>query len=80
MFISFQGEASECSGGLLICLSREQAAAFCKEIEKEEGYQSWIIGIVEKSDDQENKARTARIIDKPRIIEVPNKDKPDELW
>ena len=70
----FQGESSECSGGLLICLPREQAAAFCKDIEKEEGYQSWIIGIVENGD------RTARIIEKPRIIDVPSKDKPDELW
>jgi len=74
MFNLAQGESSECSGGLLICLPREQAAAFCKDIEKEEGYQSWIIGIVESGD------RSARIIDKPRIIDVPSKDKPDELW
>ena len=69
-----QGQASECSGGLLICLPREQAAAYCKDIERLEGFQSWIIGIVEKGD------RTARIIEKPRVIEVPNKDKEDELW
>jgi hydrogenase maturation factor len=62
------------SGGLLIALPREQAAAFCKDIEKQEGYQSWIIGIVEKG------VRTARIIDKPRVIEVPAKDKEGELW
>merc|ERR1719347_1664989 len=74
MFNLAQGESSECSGGLLICLPREQAAAFCKDIEKEEGYQSWIIGIVESGE------RSARIIDKPRIIDVPSKDKPDELW
>ena len=36
------------SGGLIIALPREQAAAFCKDIEKQEGYQAWIIGIVEK--------------------------------
>ena len=69
-----QGEASECSGGLLICLPREQAAAFCKDIEKEEGSQSWIVGIVESG------PRAAKVIDKPRIIEVPSKDKPDQLW
>jgi len=74
MFNLAQGEASECSGGLLICLPREQAAAFCKDIEKEEGCQSWIVGIVESG------PRAAKIIDKPRIIEVPSKDKPDELW
>jgi len=74
MFSLLQGQASECSGGLLICLPREQAAAYCKDIERLEGFQSWIIGIVEKGD------RTARIIEKPRVIEVPNKDKEDELW
>ena len=61
-------------GGLLIALPREQAAAFCKDIEKQEGYQAWIIGIVEKGN------RTARIIDKPRVIEVPAKEKEGELW
>ena len=29
-------------------VSREQAAAYCKDIQKVEGYQAWIIGIVEK--------------------------------
>ncbi|XP_055145483.1 selenide, water dikinase 1-like isoform X2 [Symphalangus syndactylus] len=55
------------SAGLLICLPREQAARFCAEIKSPkygEGHQAWIIGIVEKGN------RTARIIDKPRIIEV----------
>lgn len=62
------------SGGLLICLPREQAAAYCKDIEKQEGFQSWIIGIVEKGN------RTARIIDKPRVIDVPSKEREGELW
>merc|ERR1712008_314259 len=65
MFQLLQGHSAETSGGLLICLPREQAAAYCKDIEKQEGYQAWIIGIVEKGQ------RTARIIDKPRVIEVP---------
>ena len=60
-------------GGLLIVLPREQAAAFCKDIEKQEGYPAWIIGIVEKGN------RTARIIDKPRIIEVQSKEKDGEI-
>ena len=93
MFQLLQGHSAETSGGLLICLPREQAAAYCKvrqlryslrfddlslkffqDIEKQEGYQAWIIGIVEKGQ------RTARIIDKPRVIEVPVKDKEGELW
>ncbi|KPP75076.1 selenide, water dikinase 2-like [Scleropages formosus] len=75
-----QGTSSETSGGLLICLPREQAARFCAEMKScrlgagsqlgqeggtGEGQQAWIIGIVEKGN------RCARIIDKPRIIEVP---------
>lgn len=60
-------------GGLLVCLPREQAAKFCSEMKNLSsgaGGQgavggAWIIGIVEKGD------RHARIIDKPRIIEVP---------
>ncbi|KAJ8359497.1 hypothetical protein SKAU_G00160220 [Synaphobranchus kaupii] len=74
------GTSSETSGGLLICLPREQAARFCAEMKSSrlgqvgvagleggagEGQQAWIIGIVEKGN------RCARIIDKPRIIEVP---------
>ncbi|RUS69586.1 hypothetical protein EGW08_022652 [Elysia chlorotica] len=74
LFGLLQGTSAETSGGLLIALPREQAAAFCKDIEKQEGYQSWIIGIVEKGN------RTARIIDKPRVIEVPAKDRDGELW
>lgn len=74
MFQLLQGHSAETSGGLLICLPREQAAAYCKDIEKQEGYQAWIIGIVEKGN------RTARIIDKPRVIEVPAKEKEGELW
>ena len=69
-----QGTSAETSGGLLIALPREQAAAYCKDIQAQEGFQAWIIGIVEKGQ------RTARIIDKPRIIEVPAKDTDGELW
>uniref|UniRef100_A0A2K5SAJ7 selenide, water dikinase n=1 Tax=Cebus imitator TaxID=2715852 RepID=A0A2K5SAJ7_CEBIM len=58
-----QGTSAETSGGLLICLPREQAARFCSEIKSSkygESHQAWIVGIVEKG------TRTARIIDKPR--------------
>ncbi|MEE6505670.1 hypothetical protein FKM82_005619 [Ascaphus truei] len=66
-FSLLQGTSPETSGGLLICLPREQAARFCAEIKSPkhgEGHQAWIIGIVEKGN------RSARIIEKPRIIEV----------
>merc|ERR1712112_644501 len=74
MFQLLQGNSAETSGGLLICLPREQAAAFCKDVEKQEGYPAWIVGIVEKGQ------RTGRIIDKPRVIEVPAKEREGELW
>jgi len=60
------GKSGETSGGLLIAIGREDAAAFCKEIERvEPGCPAWIVGVVEKGDG------TARVIDRPRIIEVP---------
>ncbi|GLG98799.1 SelD_2 protein [Gryllus bimaculatus] len=74
MFQLLQGHSPEICGGLLICLPRERAHAYCKDIQKQEGYQAWIIGIVEKGN------RTARMIDKPRVIEVPEKEKDGELW
>uniref|UniRef100_A0A1B6KLY6 Selenide, water dikinase n=1 Tax=Graphocephala atropunctata TaxID=36148 RepID=A0A1B6KLY6_9HEMI len=67
-FKLLQGRSPETSGGLLICLPREQAAAYCKELKRQEGHPAWIIGIVEEGN------RTARIIEKPHIIEVPGKD------
>lgn len=67
MFKLQQGYSPETSGGLLIAFPREQAAAFCREIEKVEGHTAWIIGIVEKG------TRTARVIEKPRVIEVSTK-------
>jgi len=59
-----QGNAPEISGGLLIALPREQAAKFCAELRKQEGHQAWIVGIVEQGQ------RDAKVIDRPRIIEV----------
>ncbi|XP_038054324.1 inactive selenide, water dikinase-like protein [Patiria miniata] len=65
-FKLFQGRSPEVSGGLLIAFPREQAASYCKEIDKM-GSSAWIIGIVEKGN------RTAKVIDKPRVIEVTTK-------
>ncbi|XP_028979914.1 selenide, water dikinase 2 [Esox lucius] len=66
LFNLLGGTSSETSGGLLVCLPREQAARFCAEVKGQgSGGGAWIIGIVEKGE------RGARIIDKPRIIEVP---------
>uniref|UniRef100_A0A2K5P1I3 selenide, water dikinase n=1 Tax=Cercocebus atys TaxID=9531 RepID=A0A2K5P1I3_CERAT len=67
MFGLMHGTCPETTGSLLICLPRQQAARFCAEIKSPkygEGHQAWIIGIVEKGN------CTARIIDKPGIMEV----------
>ncbi|KAL6448678.1 hypothetical protein ACFW04_000487 [Cataglyphis niger] len=69
-----QGEMPEVSGGLLVVLPREQAAAYCKALEKIERRQAWIVGIVESGN------RTARVIERPRVIEVPVKDNGIFLW
>lgn len=69
-----RGTSAETSGGLLVVLPPENAAAFCKDILAQEGCQAWIIGVVEKGD------RSAKIIEKPRIVEVPTKDTDGELW
>ena len=61
-------------GGLLIVFPREDGASFAKKMEQVDGLQAWIVGVVQKG------TRTARVIDKPRVIEVPMKDKEDELW
>ena len=65
VFGVISGTSVETNGGLLIAIGREDAAAFCKEIEKEEGHPAWIVGVVEKGDG------TGRIIDRPRLIDIP---------
>ncbi|XP_022212863.2 inactive selenide, water dikinase-like protein [Drosophila obscura] len=64
-FQLMRGRAPEHSGGLLICMPREEATEFCKEIIKVEGpnARSWIIGIVEKGD------KTVNFV-KPRVLDV----------
>ncbi|MXQ92824.1 hypothetical protein E5288_WYG002879 [Bos mutus] len=62
-----QGTSAETSGGLLICLPREQTVHFCSEIKSSkygEGRQARIVSILEKGN------QTAWIIDKPHVIEV----------
>lgn len=68
------GQSPETSGGLLVCMPRSEAVDYCQEIMSIEGYQAWIVGVVEGGD------RSARITDKYRIIEAPLKDNPNSLW
>lgn len=68
IFPLVQGFSPETSGGLLVCVPRDAATAYCKDVEKEAGQPAWIVGIVEVGD------RTARIIENPRILDVPTKE------
>ncbi len=48
----------------MICMAKEQAIEYCKEIETIEGYSAWIIGDVIEGDN------TARLDTKVRVLEV----------
>lgn len=45
-FQLIKGYSAETSGGLMICMPEEDAAAYCKELEGLDGEESWIIGKV----------------------------------
>lgn len=69
-----QGFSAETSGGLLICMPKDVADGFCKEIEEEEGFPAWIVGEVVAGE------RTARIVDSPVVADVPAIERDTELW
>lgn len=70
LFQLLQGFSAETSGGLLIAFPREQAAAFCRAMDNQDGNPAWIIGVVDVGD------RTATMSPKPRVIEVTTKMEP----
>lgn len=59
-----KGISPETSGGLLIAFEKEDAVAFCREIEKVEQHKAWIIGNVEVG------KRIAEIVNEPDIIQA----------
>jgi len=63
-FKLLEGYSAETSGGLLVCLPRENAKSFCEEVEKLDGQPSWIIGDVLKGE------KKAYIVEDVHIIEV----------
>jgi selenide, water dikinase len=64
MFKLKQGFSAETSGGLFICMSKENAEKFCKEIEELDSYPAWIIGRVVKG------SKKAKIVENVSILEV----------
>jgi len=69
IFSLMKGFSAETSGGLFICLPKEIAQDFCKELESLDGASAWIIGrVVESSEDRTK--NSCRILDNPKIIPV----------
>jgi len=66
MFRLLEGFSAETSGGLLVCLPRENATSFCQELEELDGWPAWIIGDVVEGD------HTTSIIDNPKVVEFPS--------
>lgn len=69
-----QGYSAETSGGLLLCIPKEAAPHFIKDIEQEEGLPAWIVGDVVSGE------RSPRIVETPRVTEFPSVDRDNELW
>lgn len=63
-FKLLDGYSAETSGGLLICLAKEVANDFIKELQELDGTEAWIIGDVIEGE------RSARITQDVQIIEV----------
>lgn len=63
-FKLFDGFSAETSGGLFVCLSKENAIKFCEELQELDGRPAWIIGDVVKG------LKTAEISEDYKILEV----------
>lgn len=62
-----KGFSAETSGGLFICLPKETAQDFCKELESIDQTPAWIIGeVVESQEDRSQ--NTCRIVEHPTVI------------
>jgi len=70
IFNLIDGKSSETSGGLLICLSPENAQQFCEEIESIEHIPSWIVGKVVPRDQTANTQNIAFIVNNPTVLEI----------
>jgi len=63
-FKLMQGRSAETSGGLFVCLPKETATHFIKDLYEIDGRTCWIIGDVVEGD------RKAFIVDSPSVIEI----------
>jgi len=63
-FKLLQGLSAETSGGLFICLPKENAARFMKDFYETDGRTCWVVGDVVECD------RKAFVVESPTIVEV----------
>jgi len=59
-----KGLTPETSGGLLVAMGKEFADGYCKGIKEAEGFDAWVIGVIERGD------CCAEIVVNPKVIEV----------
>lgn len=64
-----KGMSAETSGGLFICLPRDKAELFCKELESLDNSPAWIIGDVIQSD-KDRSLNNCKIIDNPTYLSI----------
>lgn len=64
MFKLCEGYSAETSGGLMLCIPKENAQAFVDEIQEIDGYPAWIIGDVVSG------SNTAKIVDDVKVVQV----------
>jgi selenide,water dikinase len=63
-----RGTSAETSGGLLVCLSPQNAAAFCEEIQRIDGWPAWVVGkVTERTSGNTN---TAKLSDGIQVLEI----------
>jgi len=65
-----KGLSAETSGGLLICMKREDAVNFCKEIEELDKSPAWIIGDVVASESSDRSHNSCTIAENPKLLSI----------
>ena len=62
-----KGLSAETSGGLLICMEKDKADDFVREMH-DKGHDATIVGRVEKASGKNS--RTSRIVEKVEVVEI----------
>lgn len=63
MFKLMDGFSAETSGGLMVCLSADDAEGFIRDIKELEGFDAWKIGTVSEGDRKANVANDVKVVE-----------------